>query len=328
MEDRSIRTDDREEAPDPHTFHADLPCGARGHCDAGRVMRGKNSIPCVSDAAHAVTFQHPQAPGVAPQVRGEALRYHRHAWAPAWAWIGPVRESSPDELMLIRICTRLHLSTIPLALLLLFFSVVPASAQQEPGTWYAGLAASRLHVRFEPRYESLVGASPQVFVDEADGLQLGIVAGRRFRLTDRLGLGLEGSWERTSVAWTLSLPDEPASFRYALPYAITFTGKPDLRIAGGLFLFAEAGAGVGRVRQSKSGPRTSAYDFDTLQRVAVLSGGIRYRLSRRVDVSAAYRAVSYPEGRFESRGPSGIAVERVRDTPRARAIVISATSRF
>jgi opacity protein-like surface antigen len=196
----------------------------------------------------------------------------------------------------------------------------PAFAQGDSG-WYAGIDLTRFEVRFAPHYTELDDGEESDFDNRADGLQADLALGHRRRLNDRVSLALQGAVGFNDVAWTLSL-DEPADFRYSIPYTISGSLLPEVRLAGPVWAFAEVGGGVGRVKQEKSGSTLSTYDSNRLRGALALGGGVFYQVGRRLDLVGRYRYVRYAGYEFDSIGPGGQPVEHVAESPRTVGVSV------
>src|SRR3954470_1640315 len=117
----------------------------------------------------------------------------------------------------------------------LMFSVASPALAQTRASWYAGAGLGSLHARFEPDYTNVVNGDRSAFVNESDGLQIDLVAGHRRQVSDRFWIGYQGTFNVSRAEWTLSIPEEPAAFRYTVPYAALATVVPEVRISGALF---------------------------------------------------------------------------------------------
>ena len=210
----------------------------------------------------------------------------------------------------------------------------PAMAQDEGSGWYAGVGAGWLNADFRPYYTYYAGGTPDQFENEANGLQVEFLAGKRHRLSDRWSLSVEGSASFNSVKWSLSIPEEPAELEYSLPYRFAVSVVPEVHF-GRVSVYAGLGGGVGRVHELKttSAFAVSRYDYDEVRPTLNIGGGVRVRASSGIDVFAHVGHVRYSVVEFDTfSGQIGMApvsqVEHVKDKPRATGFTIGVIKRF
>ena len=217
-----------------------------------------------------------------------------------------------------------------IAILLGLFSalVSPALAQDEKTAWYAGVGLGRLNTRFQPDYTFVLGGDPQQFDNKADGLQVDLIAGRRHRLNDRFSLAYQGAVGINGFKWSLSIPSEPADLRYSLPYTVIASAIPEVHVRGIVSVFGEPGAGLGRVREIKTSPSSSAYDYDALRGALTVGAGLRVKVYPKADVFAQYRQVRYARFGYDTFNSAGVHIEHVEDAPRANGFSFGVTTRF
>ena len=129
------------------------------------------------------------------------------------------------------------------------------------GMWAS--ASGRLNADFRPYYTYYAGGTPDQFENEAHGLQVEFLAGKRHRLSERWSLSVEGSAAFNSFKWSLSIPEEPAELEYSLPYRLALSVVPEVHF-GRVSVYAGLGGGVGRVHELKTTPdaQVSRYDYD------------------------------------------------------------------
>lgn len=204
----------------------------------------------------------------------------------------------------------------------------PALAQGGNAAWYAGAGLGRMDTRFEPFYTFVNGTPPEQFENKSNGLQLDLIVGRRHRMNDRFSLGYQGVLNLNRVEWSLSIPSEPAELRYSLPQAVIGSVVPEVRLTEVVSIFGDLGGGFGRIREIKTSPATSSYDYDKWKPALAVGGGIRVRVSHRADVFAQYRHTGYSSVEYDTFSPTGAQVEHVKDKPRARGFVIGITTNF
>jgi opacity protein-like surface antigen len=190
------------------------------------------------------------------------------------------------------------------------------------------VGVGQMHARFQPDYQTLAGGEDQQFINEADGLQVDVIAGRRQRLDRKFSLGYQGTFTANRAKWTLSLPDEPATFQYSLPRAVIASVVPELHLAGSVSIFGEVGGGAGRVHQIKTASPYSTYEYDNWRGAVAAGGGVRVKVGACVDLFAAFRQVRYAGYEFDTFNPQGVHVEHVKEAPRARGFSIGLTTTF
>jgi opacity protein-like surface antigen len=205
---------------------------------------------------------------------------------------------------------------------------VPAAAQGQASTWYAGVGVGQVRARFQPDYKTLAGGEDQQFINEADGLQVDVIAGRRRRLGHGFSLGYQGTFTANRARWTLSIPAEPATFQYSLSSAVIASVVPELHLVGLVSIFGEVGGGAGRTHQIKTASPYSTYEYDAWRGAAAAGGGVRVKVSACVDLVAAFRQVRYAGYEFDTFNPQGVHVEHVKESPRARGFSIGFTTSF
>lgn len=215
------------------------------------------------------------------------------------------------------------------ALLAVFLAMAsPAAAQRPDPSWYAGVGLGGTQTRFDPYYTFSTQGDPEQFENRASGWHVDVVAGRRVPLTDRLALSIQGAASVNRIAWTLSLPEEPADLRYSLPYIILAGTAASARIGQQVSAFAEVGAGTGRVREIKTSPVRSSYAFDEMRRALTAGGGLAFSVTPRAALVTAYRYVRYAALEYDTFGPSGALVEHVEDLPATHAFTAGVTMTF
>ena len=217
----------------------------------------------------------------------------------------------------------------------LLFVASPAMAQDDGAGWYAGAGAGRLNTDFRPYYTYYAGGTPDQFENEAHGLQVEFLVGRRHRLSRRVSLSVEGNAAFNSFEWSLSIPEEPAGLEYSLPYRVALNIVPELHL-GRLSLYGDVGAGVGRVRELKTttASQVSRYDYDEMRTTLNVGGGIKLRMSSGFSAYAHVGHVRYAKVEFDtfSAETGGLTteskVEHVTDKPRATGFTVGIIKRF
>lgn len=218
------------------------------------------------------------------------------------------------------------------AVLSLFVGVLlsvasPAMAQDDGSGWYAGVGAGRLNTDFRPYYTYYAGGTPDQFENEAHGLQIEFLAGRRHRLSNRWSISLETSAAFNSFEWSLSIPEEPADLEYSLPYRFALSVVPELRL-GRVSVYADLGGGVGRVHELKRSASSSTYDIDRIRPTLNLGGGIKLRMSSGWSAYAHVGHVRYAKVETDTFTPMNVRIEHLTDKPRATGFTVGVIKRF
>jgi len=211
----------------------------------------------------------------------------------------------------------------------------PALAQSDESGWYAGVGAGRLNTDFRPYYTYYAGGTPDQFENEAHGLQVEFLAGKRLHSSGRWSLSLEGSAAFNSFKWSLSIPEEPAELEYSLPYRFTLSVVPEMQL-GRLSVYADLGGGIGRVHELKISTTTSVstYDYDKMRATLSVGGGIRVNASDSLRLFAHVGHVRYSTVEFDTFSQTGgplspiRMVEHVTDKPRATGFTVGVIKRF
>jgi hypothetical protein len=208
----------------------------------------------------------------------------------------------------------------------------PALAQDS--SWYAGVGAGRLNADFRPYYTYYMGGTPDQFENEAHGLQVEFMAGRRLVQSDRFSVSLQGSAAFNSFSWSLSIPEEPSDLEYSMPYRFALSLVPEVRL-GRVSLYADIGGGAGRVHELKASTdgRVSRYDYDEVRPTLNFGGGIKVKASGGFDVFghigyARYFGVEYDSFNLSGVVPGQVKVEHIIDKPRATGFTIGVLKRF
>jgi len=203
-----------------------------------------------------------------------------------------------------------------------------SSAQGIESSWYAGGALGHTAERFMPHYTSYVGDTPSTFENDANGLAVDLLVGRRIGLSRVWSFALQGAASFNRFAWSLSIPAEPATLDYSLPYAFAVSAAPELHIGSVLVVYADAGIGTGRVRETKTSVTASAYDFDQMQPLVSVGGGVKIALGARAEAFARVGQRRYREHAFDTFTPANVKTEHVTDAPRATSVTVGLTTRF
>jgi hypothetical protein len=207
---------------------------------------------------------------------------------------------------------------------LLLTSTVPAWAD---GEWYTGAAIGAQHLMFEPRYTS-VGSPPQQFDDPATGPQVNIFVGQRFGASGRLSIGWQAKAGLNGFGFSLSLPSEPAELRYTMPASLVLSAVPEVRLGAGVSVFGTVGGGGARVREHKTSPSSSAYDYRAFEGARAWGGGVRLGAGGRFDVLVQYEDLKTSTFAYDTFTAAGIKVEHVEDATRSKSVLLGGAVRF
>ena len=212
-----------------------------------------------------------------------------------------------------------------LSAILLAMVLTPAAAAAQG---YVGVGLGVGQLRFEPYYTYYRGGTPDKFDNRTTGLKIDLIGGQRFAVGGPFSLDWRGTFGVNRQEWTLVLVDEPASFEYSLPYTLVVSAVPEVRVSSLVSVFGGIGGGVGRVREIKESPTTSAYDYQAFRGVVMLSGGMRIQSSASTEVFAQYDHLRYSTFEYDTFTPAGDRIEHVRDAPRAHSVSFGVAIRF
>lgn len=194
--------------------------------------------------------------------------------------------------------------------------------------FYVGMEGARERLTFKPDYYTLAGEPDNQFANRARGQAGGILAGIRWQSGTRAAISIEGRLSASNTDWTLRLPDEPASFRYAIPYSAAVVVQPSLRLSDRVSVYAEAGLVAGRIQERKSAPNTSRYDERRWRSGTVLGAGIEIRFDSLWSARAGIRKTRFDTLSYTSHLPDGTPAERIRDRPEQHVTHIGLIRRF
>ncbi len=198
---------------------------------------------------------------------------------------------------------------------------------QSPGAWYVGVGAGATTLRFEPQYTLIANPSERfaAFDNTTNAVSVELLAGGDLVSRGRFRLALDGGVSATGAAWTFALDDEPAQFRYRMPWTALLTVRPAVQLTDRARLFAAAGLGAGRVQERKQSPSAdrSSYDDQRTNGVVTVGGGAELAVAAGFALRAEYRYVQHNRYEYETRLPSGTRVERVSDTPSFSGVVVT-----
>ncbi|WP_123785207.1 outer membrane protein [Pseudazoarcus pumilus] len=230
--------------------------------------------------------------------------------------IGEAPHHGETDMIRIRACLLALAATFPLA------------GQALADGFYWGLEGAHERITFEPHYFTLEGPPDNSYTDRARGQAGSLVLGHRWQAADRLSIAVEGRAGASNTEFALSIPEEPARFRYDIPYAFAISVQPTLHVNDAFSLYVEGGWSYGRLRERKSSPSSSTYDEAGWRGGALLGLGVNLRLGEAWSARLGLREIRYGALRYTSRLADGSPVERVRDRPEVRSWHLGLMRRF
>jgi opacity protein-like surface antigen len=207
-------------------------------------------------------------------------------------------------------------------------AVVALASNATAGQWYAGADIGYVENDFEPAYVFASERAPLSYVNESDGAELGLYVGCAQQVAGRLSVAGQFRATLNNVEWTLSLPEEPATFCYEIPYTLGLSVLPTLQITDSIWIFGELGLVSGRVREEKTSSVRSSYDFDEARGGTVFGCGVGYNVTEEVTMSLQYRVTSYDSFSYRTFLPNGDWEETITDNPSTASYSLGCTYRF
>ncbi|MBA4741401.1 MAG: porin family protein [Azoarcus sp.] len=214
------------------------------------------------------------------------------------------------------------------ACVLALAATLPAAGHAWAGGFYWGLEGAHERITFEPHYFTLDGVPDGSFTDRARGNAGSLVLGHRWQAANRFSIAVEARASASDTDFTLSIPEEPASFRYDIPYAAAITVQPTLHLSDAISVYAEGGFSYGHLREKKSSPSSSAYNESGWRSGTLLGAGVNLRLGQAWSARLGFREIRYGSLRYTSRLADGSAVELISDRPEVRSWHIGLIRRF
>lgn len=212
----------------------------------------------------------------------------------------------------------------PAALLVSSFFL---AASAHAGEWGAGLELGYGKQTFKPLYNYYGGYPSDSFTNRAYGAEAALFAEYRVHLSPVFSVGALGRVGGTPSGWSLDT-NEPAHLAYDIPVNVALSVVPAVHLDDMTALFGELGVAGGYVRHRKESPVWSSYDQRGWQAGLVVGGGIERALAESVLARAFFRYTAYQERAFNSFGPGGSAVERIKDAPYAVSWGLGLMKRF
>lgn len=219
------------------------------------------------------------------------------------------------------------MSNFSLASGLTLIGWAPATTAADSG-YFLNLAAGYGKLQFSPLYHFEDGSPAEKFDDHEKDFVASLGAGYRLQLADGFSLDLGADFIYQNAEWTLTLPREPADFRYEIPYTFGVRLAPAWEPAPRWRLYAELGYAYGRIKERKSSPVTSSYDTDDWTGGWLAGAGIGYQLNNQMDLTLGYRQLHYEELDYKSYLPDGTHWETIEDSPRSEYVSLGLEYRF
>ncbi|PWC35311.1 outer membrane beta-barrel protein [Azospirillum sp. TSO22-1] len=209
----------------------------------------------------------------------------------------------------------------------LLASSVLLATSAHAGEWGVGLELGYGKQTFKPHYTYYGGHPDDRFTNRAYGPEAALFAEYRVHLSPVFSVGALGRVGGTPSEWTLDT-NEPAHLAYDIPVTVALSVVPAVHLDDMTALFGELGVAGGYVRHRKDSPVWSSYDQRGWQAGLVVGGGVERALTESVSARAFFRYTAYQERAFNSVGPAGNAVERIKDAPRAVSWGLGLMKRF
>lgn len=195
------------------------------------------------------------------------------------------------------------------------------------GRWYAGVDLGYVEHEFTPAYTFTYGREPTSFVDESDGMELGISGGYSEPVCPYFSIACQTRLAVNESEWSLTT-DEPANLLYEIPFTWSLTVVPTFTITEKVLAFFETGFISGAVSEEKSSPVESSYDFSEWRTGITLGLGVWIGIDERMGVSVTYRRAEYDSFSYKTYLPDGTHWETVQDDPVADSYNIGLTWSF
>lgn len=201
------------------------------------------------------------------------------------------------------------------------------AAPAQAGEWGVGLELGYGKQTFEPAYDFYNGRPSRSFTNRAYGPEAALFAEYRVHLSPAFSVGALGRVGGTPSEWSLDT-NEPAHLAYDIPATVALSVVPAVHLDEVTALFGELGLAGGYVRHRKESSASSSYDQRGWQAGVVVGGGVERALTESVSARAFFRYTAYQGRAFDTIGPGGSAVERIKDAPRAVSWGLGLMKRF
>lgn len=190
------------------------------------------------------------------------------------------------------------------------------------GNWFGGVELGWARVTFQPYYTvPATGEAPARYFDRGSGVEAGVVFGREWRVKPGFALGAQLRAALVTARWEADFTvGESSHIRYDLDSTVALGIVPALRIRPGVWLAGEAGWGMARVREVKTSVDFTRYDFDKWVGCLVVGGGVRWKVTRSVELTVNYRFRKTLAFTYRSFLPNGAPWETITDKPGAHAV--------
>lgn len=202
----------------------------------------------------------------------------------------------------------------------LSFAGATARAQQ-----YTRLDVGYVETTYRPAYDFTSDRPNKAFYNNAYGVDVDVVHGYRFAVTEKISLGVAGSIGYSDARW--SKRDTDYHIVYDIPGQAFVLLEPALELTSRVRVFAELGGGAGYVTQEKTATPAdeSRYDDSGAAWAYRLGAGVGCRISEKWEASLAYRHTAYESLCYKSYLADGTHWETVKDSPYSDSVVISLT---
>ncbi len=207
-------------------------------------------------------------------------------------------------------------------------AVAALASNATAGQWYSGADVGYAQNEFRPSYVFVSGRAPETYKNDSDGAELGLYVGCAERVVNRLSIACQLRATLSSSEWTLSLPDEPATFSYEVPYTLGLSVLPTLQVTDNIWLFAELGLVSGLVNEQKTSSTRSSYDFDEWRGGTLFGCGAGFSVTDVLTISLHYRVTSYDSFSYRTFLPNGDWEETVTDDPTTVSCSLACTYRL
>lgn len=181
--------------------------------------------------------------------------------------------------------------------------------------WFVQLAAGSGGTEYGPNYSFANGQAPMHYNDEKQGGAAGVGAGYRRDINARFSVDFAAEWMHQGSEWTLDLPSESASFKYGIPNVLALRVTPSWVFADRWRLFADFGLARGQVKEGKTSPVGSSYQFNDWVNASLVGAGISYDVNDKVSLGLSWRRLQFDSLGYQSHLPNGTQWESIVDEP-------------
>lgn len=203
------------------------------------------------------------------------------------------------------------------------------------GSWLAGSPVQAQHytrldvgyaeTTYRAEYDFAYDRPNKTYRNDAYGVEVDVVHGYRFAVSERISLGVAGSIGYTDTRWSKRTADY--HIVYDIPAQAFVLLEPALELTSRVRVFAELGGGAGYVTEEKTATPAdeSRYDESGAAWAYRLGAGVGCMISEKWEASLAYRHTAYESFCYESHLADGTLWETVKDSPYMDSVVFSLT---